>query len=68
MKHRMLLRFALPVVLAGALIGFGLVARERALAALTRVSSEQAIVPVQVISPQRGPRSEERRVGKECLE
>ncbi len=30
-------------------------ARERALASLSRVSKEQAIVPVQVISPQRGP-------------
>ena len=29
--------------------------RERALGALTRVSNEQAIVPVQVISPQKGP-------------
>ena len=55
MKRSTLLRVALPVVLAGALLGFGLVARERALAALTHVSSEQAIVPVQVISPQRGP-------------
>ena len=55
MKRSKLLRVAIPLVLAGALIGFGLMAREHALAALTHVASEQAIVPVQVISPQRGP-------------
>ncbi|HTB68753.1 MAG TPA: efflux RND transporter periplasmic adaptor subunit [Steroidobacteraceae bacterium] len=55
MKRSKLLRVAIPLVLAGALIGFGLIAREHALAALTHVASEQAIVPVQVISPQRGP-------------
>jgi membrane fusion protein (multidrug efflux system) len=55
MKRSMFLKVALPLVLAGAVIGFGLVVRERALAALTHVANEQAIVPVQVISPQRGP-------------
>jgi membrane fusion protein, multidrug efflux system len=55
MKRSMLLKVALPLVLAAALMWYGLVARERALAALTHVSSEQAIVPVQVISPQRSP-------------
>ena len=55
MKRRTLLIFGLPVVLIVALLVYGLVGRERALAALTRVSNEQAIVPVQVISPQRGP-------------
>jgi RND family efflux transporter MFP subunit len=55
MKQRTLLMFGLPVCLAAALLVHGLVGRERALAALTRVSNQQAIVPVQVISPERGP-------------
>ena len=55
MKRRTLLIFGLPAVLVVALLVYGLVGRERTLGALTRVSNEQAIVPVQVISPQRGP-------------
>ena len=55
MKRRTLLIFGLPAVLVGALLVYGLVGRERSLAAVTRVSNEQAIIPVQVISPQRGP-------------
>src|SRR6202047_4328795 len=55
MKRRKLLMFGLPVALAVALLVYGLVGRERTLGALTRVSNEQAIVPVQIISPQRGP-------------
>src|SRR6202047_2082039 len=55
MKRRKLLMFGLPVALAVALLVYGLVGRERTLGALTRVSNEQAIVPVQVISPQKGP-------------
>jgi membrane fusion protein (multidrug efflux system) len=55
MKRRTLLMFGLPVALVAALLLHGIVARERALASLTRVSAEQAIVPVQIISPQRGP-------------
>src|SRR3984893_18470770 len=55
MKRRKLLMFGLPVALAVALVVYGLVGRERALGALTRVSNEQAIVPVQIISPQKGP-------------
>lgn len=55
MKRRTLLMFGLPVVLVAALLLHGIVARERALASLTRVSTEQAIIPVQIISPQRGP-------------
>src|SRR3984893_4415495 len=55
MKRRKLLMFGLPVALAVALVVYGLVGRERALGALTRVSNAQAVVPVQVISPQRGP-------------
>jgi membrane fusion protein (multidrug efflux system) len=55
MKRRTLLIFGLPAVLVVALLVYGLVGRERSLAAVTRVSNEQAIVPVQVISPQRGP-------------
>ena len=55
MKRRTLLIFGLPAVLVVALLVYGLVGRERSLAAVTRVSNEQAIIPVQVISPQRGP-------------
>jgi membrane fusion protein, multidrug efflux system len=55
MKRRAFLMFGLPIALAAALLAYGMVGRERALAALTRVANGQAIVPVQVISPQRGP-------------
>jgi membrane fusion protein, multidrug efflux system len=55
MKRRTLLMVGFPVVLAAALLGHGLLARHRSLAALTRVANEQALVPVQVISPQKGP-------------
>ena len=55
MKRRTLLIFGLPAVLVVALLVYGFVGRERSLAAVTRVSNEQAIIPVQVISPQRGP-------------
>jgi membrane fusion protein (multidrug efflux system) len=54
MKRRTLL-IGLPAILVAALLVYGLLGRERALAALARVSKEEAIVPVQVISPQRGP-------------
>jgi membrane fusion protein (multidrug efflux system) len=55
MRRRTLLMFGVPVVLVVALLVYGLVARERTLAALTRVATEQAVVPVQIISPQKGP-------------
>jgi RND family efflux transporter MFP subunit len=55
MRRRTLLIIGLPVLLVAALLARGLVGRERALAALTRVTHAQTIVPVQVISPQRGP-------------
>jgi membrane fusion protein (multidrug efflux system) len=55
MKRRTLLIFGLPGVLVAALLVYGLVGRERSLSALAHVSREQAIIPVQVISPQRGP-------------
>ena len=54
MKRRILL-FGLPVLLVAVLLVHGLVGRERALAALKHVSNEQAIIPVQVTSPQKGP-------------
>ena len=54
MKRSNLL-LGLPAVLAVALLVYGLVERERALAGLARVSKEQAVVPVQIISPQNGP-------------
>jgi membrane fusion protein (multidrug efflux system) len=55
MKRRTLLMVGLPVVIVAALLVQGLLARQRSLAALTRVANEQALVPVQIISPQKGP-------------
>jgi len=55
MKRRTLFNFGLPAVLVVALLVYGIVERERSLAAVARISNEQAIIPVQVISPQRGP-------------
>jgi membrane fusion protein, multidrug efflux system len=55
MKRRTMLIVGLPVVLVAALLVYGIVGRERALATLGRVSMEQAVVSVQVISPQQGP-------------
>jgi RND family efflux transporter MFP subunit len=55
MKRRTLLMFGLAAALVAALLLHGIVARERALTNLSRVSKEQANVPVQIISPQRGP-------------
>jgi membrane fusion protein, multidrug efflux system len=54
MKRRLLM-YGAPLALAAALVVYGLVGRERALASLTRVATDQAVVPVQVISPQKGP-------------
>jgi membrane fusion protein (multidrug efflux system) len=55
MKRRTLLMVGLPGVLVAALLVYGLLAREHSLAALTRVANEQALVPVQIISPEKGP-------------
>jgi RND family efflux transporter MFP subunit len=55
MKRRKLLMIGLPAVLVVALLAYGLIKRERALTALTHVADDQAVVPVQVISPQKGP-------------
>ncbi|MDB6091055.1 MAG: Multidrug resistance protein MdtA [Gammaproteobacteria bacterium] len=55
MKRRALLMFGLPAVLAAGLVVYGVVERERSVAALTRVVNEQANIPVQIISPQKGP-------------
>jgi membrane fusion protein (multidrug efflux system) len=55
MKRRKLLMIGLPVVLVVALLAYGLVKRERALAALTHLANDQAVVPVQVINAQKGP-------------
>jgi membrane fusion protein (multidrug efflux system) len=55
MKRRKLLMIGLPAVVVVALLAYGLVKRERALTALTLVANDQAIVPVQIISPQKGP-------------
>jgi RND family efflux transporter MFP subunit len=55
MKRRTLLMVGLPAVLVTALLAQGLLERERSLAALTHVANEQALVPVQIISPRKGP-------------
>ena len=55
MKRRTLFMYGVPVVLTAALLVYGLVGRERALAALKQVATDQAVIPVQVINPQKGP-------------
>jgi RND family efflux transporter MFP subunit len=55
MKRRTLLMVGLPVALVAALLLHGLLGRQRSLGALTRVANEQALIPVQIISPQKGP-------------
>jgi membrane fusion protein, multidrug efflux system len=55
MKRRVVLMFGVAVVVVTTLLLYGIIGRERALAALKRVSNEQAIVPVEIISPQKGP-------------
>jgi membrane fusion protein, multidrug efflux system len=55
MKRRTLLIVGSSVALVAAVLAYGLVGRERSLAALTRVAEEQSIDPVQLISPERGP-------------
>lgn len=54
MKRRMLVILASSTLVA-AVLAYGLIGRVRSVAALTRVADEQSIVPVQVVSPQRGP-------------
>ena len=55
MKRRMLIRFAVPVMVVVALVVYGIVGRERALGALARVANAEATLPVEIISPQPGP-------------
>jgi membrane fusion protein, multidrug efflux system len=55
MKRRMLIRFAVPVMVLVALVVYGIVGRERALGALARVANAEATLPVEIISPQPGP-------------
>jgi membrane fusion protein, multidrug efflux system len=55
MKRRTVLMFGLPAVAMVALMAYGIAKRERALSTLQHVSTEQAVLPVQIISPQRGP-------------
>jgi membrane fusion protein, multidrug efflux system len=57
MKRRTYFIAGVSVALMAAVLTRGLVGRERALASLTRVSQEQALVPVQIIHPRRGPRT-----------
>jgi len=55
MKRRTVLIVGLPVAALVALMLYGIAKRERALSNLQHVSTEQAVLPVQIISPQRGP-------------
>ena len=55
MTRSTLLRVGSPIILVAAVLAYGLVARERSVGALARVAHEQSIVPVQIVSPQRGP-------------
>jgi membrane fusion protein (multidrug efflux system) len=55
MKRRTLLNFGVPVLVAAALLVYGIVGRERALSALARVAQEQAILPAEILTPQPGP-------------
>jgi membrane fusion protein, multidrug efflux system len=57
MKRRTYFIAGVSVVLIAGVLTRGLVGRERALASLTRVSQEQALVPVQIIYPRKGPRT-----------
>jgi membrane fusion protein, multidrug efflux system len=54
MKRRTLLIVGAAAASLAVLV-YGLVGRERSVAALRRVAQEQSIVPVQIISPQKGP-------------
>lgn len=55
MNRRMLLNVGVPVVVVAGLSIYGIVGRERALGALARVANEEAVLPVEIISPQPGP-------------
>lgn len=55
MKRRTYFIAGVSVVLIAGVVAHGLVGREQALAALTRASQEQALVPVQIVSPRKGP-------------
>jgi RND family efflux transporter MFP subunit len=55
MRRRTLWIIGLPVAVLAALLLYGIATRELALSALARVSNEQAVVPVQIISPEKGP-------------
>jgi membrane fusion protein, multidrug efflux system len=55
MKRRAVLTFALLVVAVVALVAYGIAKRERALSTLRLVSTQQAVPPVEIITPQSGP-------------
>jgi membrane fusion protein (multidrug efflux system) len=55
MKRHTMLIVALPVVAVVALMVYGIAKRERALTTLQHNSMEQAALPAQIITPQRGP-------------
>ena len=55
MKRRALWIAGSSALLVAAVLVYGLVGRERSVTALRRVAEEQSIVPVQIISPEKGP-------------
>jgi membrane fusion protein (multidrug efflux system) len=55
MKRRTKLTLGLAAVAVVALTAYGIAKRERAFGNLKQVSNEQSVLPVQIITPQRGP-------------
>jgi membrane fusion protein, multidrug efflux system len=55
MKRHTMLMVGLPVIMVAALLVHGLLARQHSLAVLARAANDEALVPVQVISPEKGP-------------
>ena len=56
MKRHTLVRVGVPVaVVMVTLVVYGIVGRERSIGALARAATEQATLPVEIISPQPGP-------------
>ena len=55
MKRRTLWIAGSSALIVAGVLAYGLVGRERSVAALARVAEEQSVVPVQIISPEKGP-------------
>ena len=55
MKRRKLLMIGVPVVIVAALLLYGIVKRERALASLGHVAQAQSSIAAEIITPTPGP-------------